>query len=297
MMRSLVNNRCQLGESPLWDHSVNVFYWIDLLQPHLHRVNSDLSEHVVFDLPAPLQCIGLYNSGTLMGISSKTLVQVEFLTGGIQFNKLADIEILDDVLFNDGKCDAAGRFWSGTKAKNHQDPEGKLFRFDIDGNIDLMDDAFILSNGLGWNLENTLFYCVDTMKKVIYVYDFDLEQGTITNKRIFVDFNGTDYPSNFLPDGLTIDSEGYVWVAIWGGSKVLRFDPSGQECTQVELSTANVTSCCFGGRDLTTLFITTANVNGSTYSNDLGTIGGCTFTFDNLNVHGVLEPECRYRSK
>jgi sugar lactone lactonase YvrE len=151
-------------------------------------------------------------------------------------------------------------------------PQASLYRYDTDGSLHLMETGLTISNGLGWSPDQKTFYLTDSPQQKIYAYDFDSVAGNISNHRIFVDLTH----ESFHPDGLTIDSEGYIWSAMWNGWCVIRFNPNGEEILRIKLPVQLPTSCTFGGEDLRTLYITTASVGlsqaeieKSFYSGDL----------------------------
>jgi sugar lactone lactonase YvrE len=154
------------------------------------------------------------------------------------------------IRMNDGKCDPAGRFWAGTMAFDETPGAGSLFVFD--GSIRTVLDDVTISNGLDWSPDRRTMYYIDTPTGRVDVFDYDLETGAATNRRPFAEVEGGH------PDGMTVDDEGFLWVALWGGGAVHRYDPSGRLAATVRLPVTNVSSCCFGGTDRSTLFITTS---------------------------------------
>ena len=160
------------------------------------------------------------------------------------------------IRFNDGAVDCSGRFWAGTM-NTTGDPaaaDGSILRLDPDGSIRTMDTGFGCSNGLGWSPDNRTMYFTDTFRGVIYAYDFEPAKGTLGHRRPFVQIPAQEG----YPDGLTVDSDGFVWSARWGGWKVVRYDPEGKAEREIRLPVSNVSSCAFGGTDLDELYITTA---------------------------------------
>lgn len=156
--------------------------------------------------------------------------------------------------FNDGKCDPQGRFWFGSISA--EPGEASLYRYDPDGSLRVMETGLTISNGLGWSPDHTTFYLIDSGPKCIYAYDFEPMSGTIANRRTFIDFS----PEPFTPDGLALDQEGYLWVALWDGWSVMRFTPAGEAVLRVPVPAQRPTCCTFGGVDRRTLYITTASV-------------------------------------
>jgi len=159
--------------------------------------------------------------------------------------------------FNDGKVDAKGRFWVGTM--RHQSPHtdvGSLYRVDTDLSVHKMFDQVQISNGLAWTEDNKTMYWIDSLAKQVFAFDFDLESGNISNRRVAIQFPTT---GEGVPDGMTIDSEGMLWVAQWDGSCVCRWDPSsGKRLLKVEMPVSRPTSCMFGGRLFDELYITSS---------------------------------------
>jgi sugar lactone lactonase YvrE len=159
-----------------------------------------------------------------------------------------------DTRFNDGKCDAAGRLWAGTMSTARRPGDGRLYRVGAGGDAVVAIPSTTISNGLGWSPDNTLFYFVDSTSQAIDVFDFDLDGGEIANRRRFAAID----PGDGLPDGLTVDAEGGVWVCLFGGGCVRRYDPAGRLDAAVELAISKPTSLAFGGPRLDRLYVTSA---------------------------------------
>jgi sugar lactone lactonase YvrE len=168
---------------------------------------------------------------------------------------IADVEAdLQDQRMNDGKCDPAGRFWAGTMALDKRRGAGALYRLDADGRVHRMLDEVSISNGLDWSNDGRLMYYVDTPTRSVDVFDFDVATGAIANRRSLARVE----PDEGWPDGLTLDADGYIWVALWCGAAVRRYAPDGTLDRVVAVPTTYPTSCAFGGSDLGDLYITTA---------------------------------------
>jgi sugar lactone lactonase YvrE len=194
---------------------------------------------------------------------------------------ILNIELNDpSARFNDGKCDAAGRFWFGSKRT--KEANSSLYRYDPDGSLHVVLSGLTISNGPAWSPDESIFYLADSPLKTIYAFDFDKDSGSLSNRRVFVDLTA----ELFYPDGLTVDRDGCIWSAMWDGYCIIRFDPSGKEMMRVNMPVVRPTSCTFGGEDLTTLYITTASVGvseeeiqNSFYSGDLFSLATSTSGF------------------
>jgi sugar lactone lactonase YvrE len=159
-----------------------------------------------------------------------------------------------DRRMNDGNCDSAGRFWAGTMALDEQPNAGALYRLDPTGSVTSMVAPVSISNGIDWSHDGTRMYYVDSPTQSIDLFDYDVADGTVANRRRFVSIP----PELGTPDGLTLDAEEHVWVSLWGGSRLHRYAPNGSLDTTVRLPALYPTSCAFGGADLRDLYVTTA---------------------------------------
>eukprot|EP01133_Synstelium_polycarpum_P002481 gene2481-2822_t len=194
-----------------------------------------------------------YSDQVVIAIKGVGISFLNTTTGDTEF--LANPETLDTNRYNDGKVDPAGRFWIGTMSlKNGQPDEASLYSVDH-GVSKKHLDGLRISNGLIWSLNHTKMYYIDTPTLGIDVFDYNNDTGVIGNRSRLITFTGNDGS----PDGMTIDSEGMLWVAHWDGSKVTRWDPESRQCNlTVSLPVSRVSSCAFGDEDLSTLYITTA---------------------------------------
>jgi D-xylonolactonase len=156
--------------------------------------------------------------------------------------------------FNDISADPEGRVFAGTYLDNGL---GKLFRFDPDGTVSVAEEGVGCSNGIGFSPDLATMYYTDSTKRVIYAYDYDRATGKISNRRDFVVLANTEG----VPDGMTVDADGYVWTAVWFGGCVIRFDPNGKEERRLFVPAYQTSSVMFGGKDLTDLYVTTADYN------------------------------------
>ena len=187
--------------------------------------------------------------------------------------------------YNDGKCDRMGRLWIGTLDMGTAANRGNLFRVDADGSWKKMDSGITVSNGLGWSPDNRIMYFTDSVRRIIYAYDFDLLPGTISNRRAFIMLDASDG----TPDGLTVDEEGCLWVAVWDAWRVSRYSPEGRELLRIRMPVPRPTSCCFGGTSLDTLYVTSASVRLNEKALAAAPQSGALFAIRVPGVRGLPE--------
>jgi sugar lactone lactonase YvrE len=178
-------------------------------------------------------------------------------TDGSQAERIVPIGAGDSSMrMNDGKCDVFGRLWAGTMPYDDRSGVAGLYRLDGDRTLRQMLTGVSLSNGLGWSPDNRFMYYVDTPTRRVDVFDFDVVSGELSNRRALFEVPA----GRGVPDGLTVDADGCIWLALWGGGAILRFTPDGRVDSEVRLPVTRVTSCTFGGRTLDELYITTASI-------------------------------------
>ena len=247
------NAEASLGEGPVWNEDQRALYWVDIERPAILRFATDDGRRDEYPMPLKIGCIAFREQGGLVaGLQSGfAFVDLEHQ----EVTPIADPEEdLPGNRFNDGKCDACGRFWAGTMDDAIQQPTGVLYRLDPDGNVHRMDDGYVVTNGPAWSPDGRILYHNDTRERTVFAFNCDPETGAIDHKRVFV----RTTEEEGYPDGLAVDSEGGVWLAHWGGWRVTRFTPAGHVDRVVRLPASQVTSCAFGGSDLRTLYVTTA---------------------------------------
>lgn len=266
-----------LGESPIWDSDQGVLYWIDAERPAIFRWNLRESQTGQWPMPRPVGCISRAHSGRLIVADTEGIGLLDLATGTLLASIIGhpDGEVSVSRL-NDGKVDRAGRLWVGTRDEKETHPVGSLYRLDTDLRFSRMDTGFICSNGLGWSPDNRTMYFTDSVARTIWAYDFVLSTGALGARRLFAKLADNDG----MPDGLTVDIEGFVWSAIWDGWRVIRYAPDGTIDREIQLPVQRPTSCAFGGPDLRTLFITSASIELSLAALSRGPLAGSLFAVD-----------------
>jgi sugar lactone lactonase YvrE len=252
----VASSACQLGESPVW--LGQTVHWLDFSSPRLHSFEtcSKTYQSIPLSLPAPLGGLIACDDGRLLIASGQHLFVFDPRTRKTIW--LSHPQPGDSVaLFNDSKIDSRGRLWLGTMDPKEMRPLGSLAL--LKGTDELLhrDKGFVVSNGPAFNAEGNLMYFADSMRRTIYRYTVDPESGVSSNRRPWVVVSESDG----CPDGMAVDQAGFVWSAHWGGSRITRYDPDGKIDGIVPIPASNVTSCCFGGPELRTLYVTTARLN------------------------------------
>lgn len=281
----VVQTRSLLGESALWVPGEQRLYWVDLRAPAIHRFDPAGGHDEVWPLSLPVPLGGIVRGRRSLLLATR---------GGVMrcdFDKRQLVlwtqpnDRPADTAFNDGKVDRDGRLWLGSKHLDESQAVGRLYRVAPDGTAAVADAGFVCSNGPAFSPDGRVLYFADTTEQRIYAYDLDPASGTLTKRRQFARFT----PEEGEPDGMTTDAEGGLWVCHWGGWRVTRFDADGRRDRMVAMPVPNVTSCCFGGTNLSTLFITTASVDMTPDIAETATLAGSLFVVE-PGIAGLEEP-------
>lgn len=248
-----VPTRDTLGETPLWCERTRRLWWLDVEAPTVQCFDPESGRHDV--RPVGAQCAGslaLTRSGRLLVGSDKTLGLLD--ADGANMQPLVSVEPALDTRLNDGRVDAAGRFYVGTLHRQLARPICGLYRIDADGTATRLIDDIIVTNGITHAPDDRTFYFTDTRRYQSFAFDKDPDDGTLSNRRVFADYSTT----RERPDGAVVDVDGCVWTVFFGGACVVRYRPDGRIDRRIRLPVTNPTCLCFGGTDFKTLFITTA---------------------------------------
>jgi sugar lactone lactonase YvrE len=251
--------RADLLEGPVWDARRRCLYFVDIMAGRVHGFDPATKTHRTHDLGATLGSVGAVALGQrddLILAARDGFVRLDASTGGLSTIAAVEADRPRNRM-NDGACDPAGRFWAGTMSLDETPGAGALYCLEPSGVLRVMAAGATISNGIDWSADARTMYYIDSPTRRIDLFDFDLASGAISNRRTFVripDEHG-------IPDGLTLDAEGYVWAALWRGSAVHRYAPDGTLAAVVRVPTSCPTACAFGGPDLRDLFITTAAID------------------------------------
>jgi len=258
-----VRANAKLAEGPRWDAATGRLLRVDIEGCELHVLES--GEDRAIGLDAMVGVAAPTSSGAVLVGLADRLALVDLADESVR--TLVRLPHGPALRSNDGACDAAGRFWIGTMDLDETPGAGALYRYD--GRLERVLDEVTLSNGIGWTRDDTRMYYIDSPVQRVDIFEFEVSSGRIDDRRPFVSID----ESEGIPDGLTVDDEGGVWVALYGGSCVHRYDQSGRLDAVLEVPALNVTSCCFGGDDGRSLFVTTAAPDGNVYVTQPGVSG------------------------
>lgn len=276
--------RCRGGESPLWDVAEQALYFIDNTGMKIHRYSPATGTTRSWEMPAVITALALRRNGGAV-VTLRTGVHFfDFTNGALQL--LSPASEPAAFVFNDGKVDRQGRFFIGASTARFADPlpDGGLWRLDPDGRLLQIDQDIHFSNGPCWSPDDKTFYFADSWRKTVYAYDYDISTGTIASRRAFV----STATLGGLPDGATVDSDGLLWVAVYGSGKVAAFGPDGRMERVVELPVKLVSSVMFGGPKLDRLYVTT--ISHGSLGEPVEEWAGYLYLIEGLGVRGLPEP-------
>lgn len=285
-IEQLVDCRTTLGEGPLWDVGQERIYWIDSFGNRVYRAAADGTGIETWDVPDKIGSIAVRRDGSGAVVALRTGIHLlDFATGEIE--PVVDPEAgIETTRLNDGKVDKRGRFVVGSMDMKEEAPNGALYRLDPDFTCHQLADGIMVSNGPCWSPEGETFYFTDTWSEDIWAYDYDLEAGTLSNRRTLCSTRGQDG----VPDGSTVDAEGYIWNAQVYGGFVVRYAPDGSVDRRIEMPVKKVTSVMFGGPELDVLYVTSMAKPPLPHLPEDGPLGGSLFVIRDLGVRGVPEP-------
>jgi sugar lactone lactonase YvrE len=248
-----VGSRACLGEGPSWDAREGVLWWVDIEANLVHRYDPLRRSDDSIDVGQAVGAVVPREKGGLVVALRDGVAFLDPISQQVELFGPVERERQENRM-NDAKCDSAGRLWAGTMADSEAPGAGALYRIDADYTISTALDGVTISNGLGWSPDDRYMYYIDTGTQQVDLFDYDITSGRATGRRTFVEI-----PVEFgMPDGLAVDAEGFVWVAMWQGSSVRRYSPEGTLEYVLQVPASQVTSCAFGGLDLGDLYITTA---------------------------------------
>lgn len=283
-----------LGENPIWNVAEQALYWLDTRTPVIRRycpATATIDEWLVpepyrssdqivsFAFRAQTGMIAAFRRGfCFLDIHAGRIEPV------VQAEQVPDVPETNRM--NDGKCDAHGRYWCGSMDTRFAGPTGSLYRLGADLRCDKIDSGVICSNGIAFSPDNRTMYYADSRAAVIWAYDFDLDDGVPSGRRVFV----STEPFSGRPDGATVDTQGNYWIAMVAMGAVFKFNPAGKLEQRIELPVSFPTMCAFGGSRLDTLFVTSASFPLSAEQAELEPLAGGLFAIEGTGAQGIAEP-------
>lgn len=254
-LRVVADVKALLGEGPSWDAHNGLLFWVDILSNNLYVMEPASRRQNVYHFEQALSAVVPSKNGGLLVVTNKGYHSLSLEDGNL--TPIYDPEEhIPNNRFNDGKCDPQGRFWAGTKDLDDAPGMGSVYCLDTNFECRKKLDDVTISNGLAWSPDNKTMYYIDSASEQVKAFDYDNLTGNITNPRCAIDFKSVEG----WPDGMTIDTEGMLWIAHWNGWQVSRWNPNTGDCLElIPVPAALVTSCVFGGPELRTLYITTAS--------------------------------------
>ena len=244
-----------LGKSCLWCPVTRKVWWLDILKPCLQSFDPATGRHEVHALPGR-NCgnAALRRSGGFVLAMHGGLHGFDPATGAMEFLLHAEPDEPEN-RYNDGRCDRRGRLWIGSMDREIRTPSGRFYRIGPDRSVLRLFDGISVPNSTAFSPDDSTMYFADTPRHTIWAFDFDLDAGMVSNRRVFVDLTHR----KGLPDGSCVDADGCLWNAEYAGHRVVRYTPDGRVDRSIELPVTNPTCCCFGGDNLDTLYVTSAS--------------------------------------
>jgi L-arabinonolactonase len=278
--------QCSIGEGPLWDVPTQRLYWIDILGKSVYRLDPADGKTQRWAVPQIIGSMAIRQDGNALVALANGIHVLDLATG--ECHMLATHANLNEqVQLADGKVDRRGRFIVGSSDRGMKEARGGLFVLDPGASeLRQIDADIFLANGPCWSPDDRTFYHADSIRKVIYAYDYDIDRGTVSARRPFAstaDLGG-------IPDGATVDAEGYLWSAICEGAKIVRFDRQGRVDRVIETPVKNPSSVMFGGARLDKLYVPT--LSAAFLGRPTDPLDGSTYVIEDLGIEGL--PEARF---
>lgn len=273
--RVLVRAASRVGEGPVWDSAAGMLRWVDILAGELHTTDPESGATTSITVPTLVGAAAPRARGGLVLATREGFATLD----GEAFTPRLQV-LPDGHRMNDAACDPRGRYWAGSTDLAFAANEGRLHVLDSDWQSRIILEDLSLPNGMGWSPDGSTYYLVDTTAGEILVFDVDVETGLPGGRRLFTAID----PSRGMPDGMTVDTAGCLWVALWGGAAVIRLAPDGSELSVVRLPVVQPSACAFGGPQLDRLFITSARDGLNLVDDDLD---GSLFVIDDPGVAGL----------
>jgi sugar lactone lactonase YvrE len=278
-----LGNEC--GEGPLWAPAEKAVYWVDIPAGKVFRYHPETRQHETFQFDLPITALGMRRRGGFVVATARGFAFWNPPSGRLETIASPEADRPNN-RFNDGAVDRQGRFWAGTMNQVQPEaPDGSLYRLGTDLSVHKMAGGFAVYNGGAWSPDGRTMYVTNTLPGEIWAYEFDPSSGEIGNRRLFARVPAEDG----WPDGHTVDSEGCLWSAHWGGWRITRYDPAGKIERVIKLPVSQVSCCRFGGEDMDVLYVTTAWESMTSEQRQAEPMAGDLFRVQ-VDVKGLPEP-------
>ena len=273
----------EVGEGPLWDSHTSELIWVDITKGLLNRFDSQSGKVKTLSLGCHLGAVGLYSDSHYIAAVRDGFALVNKSDG--TFRYLAKVINDEGIRFNDGKCDPKGRFVAGTMRYQPKLGTAALYACDLNGTVTTLLEGVGLSNGIVWSSDGRTLFYIDTLTREIAKFQYDVDLPALGNRVVLYRFQDEDGS----PDGMTIDRDGNLWVALWGGWRVVVINQLGRLIDQISLPVSQVTSVAFGGANLDRLFITSARIRLTSAELEEQPLAGSVFQVE-PGISGFAEP-------
>ena len=283
-IRRLDVPQCSVGEGPVWDVPTQQLYWIDILEKAVFRLDPATGTTRRWSVPNIIGSMAIGQDGNAIVALANGVHALDFATGECRMLATSP-DLNEQVQLADGKVDRRGRFIVGSSDRGMKEARGKLYALDPGATaLRVIDTDIFLANGPCWSPDDRTFYHADSIRKLIYAYDYDIERGTVSNRRPFA----STAELGGIPDGATVDAEGHVWSAICEGAKLVRFRPDGSIERMIDMPVKLPGSVMFGGAGLDLLYVPT--LSPAFLGRPADPLDGSTFVIEDLGIRGLPEP-------
>lgn len=282
-MECVLDSRAELAEGPVWDPVEAVLWWVNIKAREIHRFDPATGRDEMWATPADVGSLALREKGGLV-VALKT--GFFFFDPPGRFTAVAEPEPeFPDNRFNDGKTDRQGRFWAGSLYDpDESSPTGGLWRLDPDLSCHRMVDGIHASNGLAFSPDSRTAYYADSRQRAVWAFDFDADDGVLSNRRVFVELTG----EAGVPDGAAVDDDGGYWLTQPPARLLVRYDPTGRADRTIVMPVSQPTCCAFGGPRRDILYVTTATYRMPTEKLAKEPLAGALFALD-VGVSGPAD--------
>lgn len=275
-MTRVVVPAARLGEGPVWDAAASRLHWVDILAGKIHTTALDTGATSTLVLPTLVGAVAQCRSGGFVAATAEGFAHVS--PNGVLSTR--QHILAGSMRMNDGKCDSRGRFWAGSTDRQFAPGQGSVHVLFPGWHTVVALTGLTLPNGMGWSPDDKTFYLVDTLQRVLLAYEFDADEATLSHRRVLARFDEADG----LADGMTVDAEGCLWIAMWGGGHVRRLSPDGDLIRTVPVPVRQPSSCTFAGQHLDLLCVTSAREGLTLHPDDLD---GALFELAIPNAKGL----------